>query len=79
MSVNDPDDDPIHGLALHEAWRAQCAARPTFSISQARFEAYVRARLPAEPPAAPAPIDSLCLDDLFLACGCVRGDRRVRA
>lgn len=74
MSVNDPDDDPIHGLALHEAWRAQCAARPTFSISQARFAAYVRARLPAEPPAAPAPIDSLCLDDLFLACGCVDGD-----
>ena len=70
MSVNDPDDE----LALHDAWLAQCAARPELSVSQARFAAHLRARHPAPQRPLRQVLSELCLDDLFFCCACIEGD-----
>lgn len=63
------DDD-----AILEAWQRCRAAHPGIAITVAQFAAYLAARRPAEL----AVVDQLatyCLDDLYVACGCVAGDR----
>jgi RNA polymerase sigma-70 factor, ECF subfamily len=56
------------------AWRAARQAWPTVSVPRPEFAAYVAARL-ATDEAPEAALARLRIADLYLACGCARGDR----
>jgi RNA polymerase sigma-70 factor (ECF subfamily) len=56
---------------LDEAAREAAGAWPGIALDAATFAAYVREK------AADVPVDELHVADLFLACACVRGDRRA--
>lgn len=56
---------------LDEAARKAKSAWPTLDLDVATFVAYVREK------AAEIPVEDLHLEDLFLACACIRGDRNA--
>ena len=56
------------------AWTAARQAWPTVSVPRSEFAAYVAVRLPADE-APEAVLARLRIADLYLACGCARGDR----
>lgn len=69
MTVNVSDAE----LALRAAWEAQRQARPTLVVPLAAFTALLQALRPPEVP-WPELLASLCLDDLYLVCGCLAKD-----
>lgn len=71
MSVAQPGGEP--SAALKDALDRARAARPEVKIPDEAFTAYLLAR------SADAELTSLCVTDLYLACGCVRGDRTALA
>jgi len=56
------------------AWTAASQAWPTVSVPRSEFAAYLAARLPTDE-APEVALARLRLADLYLACGCARGDR----
>jgi RNA polymerase sigma-70 factor, ECF subfamily len=67
-----PDDD-LERL-LDSAWTAARQAWPTVSVPRSELAAYVAARLPADE-APEVGVTRLRITDLYLACGCARGER----
>ena len=60
------------------AWTAATRAWPTVSVPRSEFAAYLAARLPTDE-APEAAFARLRIADLYLACGCARGDRAAIA
>lgn len=77
-----PDHGPAGALeleaALSRAVARGAAAWPALEVAPDTFRAYVAARLPAEGDRVAA-LEAMAIEDLYLACACVHGDRRAIA
>ncbi|MDC0668117.1 sigma-70 family RNA polymerase sigma factor [Nannocystis radixulma] len=77
-----PDDGPPDerdlAAALTRAVARGAAAWPALEVEVAVFRAYLVARLPAEGDPLAA-LEAMAIEDLYLACACVAGERRAIA
>jgi RNA polymerase sigma-70 factor, ECF subfamily len=72
------DGGPLLEERLAELWRDVQAAWPGVAVPAERFLPYLAARLPAGGTAVDA-LERMLPADLYLACGCVDGDRAALA
>jgi RNA polymerase sigma-70 factor (ECF subfamily) len=69
---------PEFAAALAREAARGAAAWPGLELEPALFRAYLAARVPGEGDPAAA-LEAMALEDLYLACACVHGDRRAIA
>ncbi|WAS97261.1 sigma-70 family RNA polymerase sigma factor [Nannocystis punicea] len=81
-----PSSPPDHGsasegelaAALDRAATRGAGAWPGLEVAPATFRAYLAGRLPGEGDGVAA-LEAMAIEDLYLACACVQGDRRAIA
>jgi len=59
--------------ALRARWATACAMWPTLAVPPAQFGTFLAERITAEADPA-ATLDTLAVEELYLTCGCARGD-----
>ncbi|MFY0541308.1 hypothetical protein [Nannocystis pusilla] len=73
-----PADARELAAALARAVSRGAAAWPGLEVAPATFQAHLEARVPGEGDRVAA-LEAMAIEDLYLACACVHGDRRAIA
>nr|WP_276602753.1 sigma-70 family RNA polymerase sigma factor [Nannocystis pusilla] len=73
-----PADARSLAAALARAVSRGAAAWPGLEVAPATFQAHLEARVPGEGDRMAA-LEAMAIEDLYLACACVHGDRRAIA